>query len=56
MDIIEIKSLIKNYPLGETTVHALRGVDLTIREGELMSIVGPVGKREDYAPEYYRMH
>jgi putative ABC transport system ATP-binding protein len=43
VDIIEIKGLKKNYPLGETTVHALRGVDLTIREGDFMSIVGPSG-------------
>ncbi|MBN2402031.1 MAG: ABC transporter ATP-binding protein [Spirochaetes bacterium] len=43
MDIIDIKGLVKNYPLGETTVHALRGVDLTIQEGEFMSIVGPSG-------------
>jgi putative ABC transport system ATP-binding protein len=43
LDIIEIKGLKKNYPLGTTTVRALRGVDLTIREGELVSIVGPSG-------------
>jgi putative ABC transport system ATP-binding protein len=43
VDIIEIKGLIKNYPLGETTVHALRGVDIAIREGEFMSIIGPSG-------------
>jgi putative ABC transport system ATP-binding protein len=43
MNIIEISGLIKNYPLGETTVRALRGVDLAIEEGEFMSIVGPSG-------------
>jgi putative ABC transport system ATP-binding protein len=41
MNIIEISGLIKNYPLGETTVRALRGIDLSIEEGEFMSIVGP---------------
>lgn len=43
MNIIEIKGLIKNYPLGETIVRALRGIDITIQEGEFMSIVGPSG-------------
>lgn len=43
MNIIEIKQLHKDYPLGNTTVHALRGVDLEVKEGEFMSIVGPSG-------------
>ena len=43
MSLIEIKGLKKNYPLGETIVHAVRGVDLTINEGEFMSIIGPSG-------------
>ncbi len=43
MNIIEIKGLTKNYPLGKTVVHALRGVDLSIEEGDFLSIVGPSG-------------
>lgn len=43
MDLIEIKGLKKTYPLGETVVHAVRGVDLNINEGEFMSIIGPSG-------------
>jgi len=43
MDIIDIKGLKKNYALGSTTVHALRGVDLTIAKGDFMSIIGPSG-------------
>jgi putative ABC transport system ATP-binding protein len=41
--IIEIKGLKKNYELGKTTVHALRGVDLAVEKGNLISIVGPSG-------------
>jgi putative ABC transport system ATP-binding protein len=41
--IIEIKGLTKDYPLGKTTVHALRGVDLAIDKGDLISIIGPSG-------------
>jgi putative ABC transport system ATP-binding protein len=43
MNIIEITHLKKNYPLGNTTVKALRGIDLEIPEGDLISIVGPSG-------------
>jgi putative ABC transport system ATP-binding protein len=43
VNIIEIRGLKKNYPLGKTTVHALRGVDLSIEQGNFMSIVGPSG-------------
>jgi len=42
-NIIEIKGLTKDYPLGNTIVHALRGVDLTVKEGDFMSIIGPSG-------------
>ena len=43
MNIIEIRGLKKNYDLGKTTVPALRGVDLDIKKGTLISIVGPSG-------------
>jgi putative ABC transport system ATP-binding protein len=43
VNIIEINQLKKNYLLDTTTVHALRGVDLSVQEGEFMSIVGPSG-------------
>ncbi len=43
MVLIEVKGLKKDYPLGKTTVHALRGIDLNIEEGDLISIVGPSG-------------
>lgn len=40
---IEIKGLRKEYFLGETIVHALRGIDLTIVKGDFLGIVGPSG-------------
>ncbi|MBN1309046.1 MAG: ABC transporter ATP-binding protein [Chitinispirillaceae bacterium] len=43
MNIIEIRNLTKDYALGKTTVHALRGIDLSIEKGDLISIVGPSG-------------
>ena len=43
MNIIEIKGLKKDYALGKTTVHAVRGIDMSIEKGDLLSIVGPSG-------------
>ncbi len=42
-DIIVTRNLCRSYPMGETVVHALRGVDLTIRQGEYAAIMGPSG-------------
>lgn len=41
--IIDIKTLTKTYGTGEIVVNALRGIDLTINQGEYVSIIGPSG-------------
>jgi putative ABC transport system ATP-binding protein len=41
--IISVKGLKKNYMLGTTIVPALRGIDLDIEEGDLITIMGPSG-------------
>ena len=41
--VIETRGLRKDYVLGAETIRALRGVDLTIRKGELLAIMGPSG-------------
>jgi putative ABC transport system ATP-binding protein len=41
--IIEISNLKKDYHVGEVTVHALRGIDLKIHEGEFIAIMGVSG-------------
>jgi len=43
MSIIEVRGLTKNYGGGELTVEALRGVELDVREGEFVAIMGPSG-------------
>jgi putative ABC transport system ATP-binding protein len=40
--VLDIDDVTKTYP-GEPPVHALRGVNLTVGQGELVAIVGPSG-------------
>lgn len=41
--MIQFKNITKVYHMGNTQLHALRGVDLSIGRNELLSIVGPSG-------------
>ena len=41
--VIELQNIKRNFQVGDETVHALRGVSFTIREGEFVSIMGTSG-------------
>lgn len=41
--VIRIRDVIKDLPLGKTTIHALRGISMEINAGEMVGIVGPSG-------------
>lgn len=43
MNLIKMKNITKNYYLGETIVHALKGIDLIIEKEEFTAIWGPSG-------------
>lgn len=43
MALIEIKNLHKIYSDGETSTHALQGVNLSVLPGEFIAIMGPSG-------------
>jgi putative ABC transport system ATP-binding protein len=43
MALLDLKGVVKDYSLGQTVVHALRGLDVAIEKGEIVAIMGPSG-------------
>jgi len=41
--LLSLKGVWKTYDTGEIAVHALRGIDLEVRRGEYVAIMGPSG-------------
>ena len=41
--VIETQDITKEFPMAEETVQALRGVSVTVENGEFCSIIGPSG-------------
>jgi len=41
--VIEIEGVTKLYKMGEEIVHALRGVNVTVRRNEYLAVMGPSG-------------
>ncbi|MEO6087084.1 MAG: ABC transporter ATP-binding protein [Umezawaea sp.] len=41
--VIEVRELRKTYGVGDTAVHALRGLNLTVQRGEYLAIMGASG-------------
>ena len=41
--MLQLKQIKKDYVVADTKVHALKGVDLSFRKSEFVSILGPSG-------------
>jgi putative ABC transport system ATP-binding protein len=41
--LIDLKKVIKNYQVGLEAVHALRGINLKMKKGEYVAVMGPSG-------------
>lgn len=47
--VIEIKDVWKTYEMGDNKVHALRGLNLIVKKGEFLAVVGPSGSGKSTA-------
>jgi putative ABC transport system ATP-binding protein len=42
-EILSMKNLVKVYPMGEDDLTVLKGIDLSVAEGEFIAVLGPSG-------------
>jgi ABC-type lipoprotein export system ATPase subunit len=41
--VLEVKDVYKTYHMGDNVIHALKGVSITIEDGDFVAIMGPSG-------------
>ena len=53
--MLVLKNIVKEYAAGDTTVAALKGINIEFRKNEFVSILGPsgCGKTTDTQAEIY---
>jgi putative ABC transport system ATP-binding protein len=42
-EVLRVDNARKELKVGEVTVHALKGVSLSVKQGEFLGIIGPSG-------------
>ncbi|WP_431062466.1 hypothetical protein [Methanobacterium sp.] len=53
-NIVEFKDVWKTYKMGSSEVKAVRGVNLTIENGDFMAIMGPSGSGKIHVTPFGR--
>ena len=43
MNVIELRNIVKSYPIGKSDLRVLQGIDLSIERGEMVAIMGASG-------------
>jgi putative ABC transport system ATP-binding protein len=43
MNVIQLKNIVKSYPMGKRTLKVLQGINLNIEKGEMVAIMGASG-------------
>lgn len=56
MDVISMKDIRKSYAMGDSVLNVLKGIDLTVKEGEFLAILGPSGSGKIHPYEHDRLH
>ena len=52
-EIVKLRNLKKRFGVGDAENYALNGVNLSIKQGEFIIIMGPSGCGKNYTLEYY---
>jgi putative ABC transport system ATP-binding protein len=42
-NVIEVRTIIRDFKLGQEVVHVLKGIDLDIKKGDYIAFMGPSG-------------
>lgn len=53
--MLTLNNISKSYKLGKEEVPILKHINLTVKAGEFLAIMGAVRFREVYVNEYYRL-
>ena len=45
--MLKIEKLHKSYPIGNSSIHVLKGIDFSVEKGEMVAIMGSSGEKKE---------